>query len=105
MILWKLNKELRLRIVAEAPNLNILVKIYCPLGLFDTKTATYIGDNQYEVAFTPNEEGLWYVVWIFPDDFSLIHYIVVRKDIQDSVDEIIKLIKQHDAKMMSIKWI
>lgn len=101
MILWKINKTLRLRIVAEQSGLTIQYKIYSPLGLFEEGTATDLGNNQYQIEFTPNEYGMWFVKWIFPDNFELIHYVIVT---QYDSEDILKELKKHDSKMTAFHF-
>ena len=94
-VIWSVNKPLKLRIQAESSGLNIAYKIFSPLGLFEEGTATDEGDGVYSIQFTPNETGIWFVEWIFPDGFKIHHHVVVdtfNASINDKIDLIRKFL-------------
>lgn len=78
MILWTINTPITIIIAGGEPGLSITYELYGPLGLVASGSATDRGDGTYSVSFTPNEEGVWLVRWVFPDGYVLISQVLVR---------------------------
>jgi len=99
VITWCLNKTIKLRIRAERSGLDIKYRIYSPLGLFDEGNAIDEGNGLYSVVFTPNEQGIWRVEWIFPDDFILDHTLVVDTHLHTAIEKL-----EYLRKFLSNRW-